>query len=112
MGWARKPEPVLTKTVGLPSTWKLALGADYVVHSTTKYIGGHSDVVGGAVIVESVFAWPGLGLLAVDAVLRRDYPVIMGITMVTAVFVLILNLLVDIIYVLVDPRINFAQANS
>jgi peptide/nickel transport system permease protein len=67
-------------------------------------------LVGGAVIVESVFAWPGLGLLAVDAVLRRDYPVIMGITMVTAIFVLFLNLIVDIIYVLVDPRISFEQA--
>jgi peptide/nickel transport system permease protein len=66
-------------------------------------------LVGGAVIVESVFAWPGLGLLAVDAVLRRDYPVIMGITLVTAVFVLVLNLVVDVIYVLVDPRITFDQ---
>jgi peptide/nickel transport system permease protein len=66
-------------------------------------------LVGGAVIVESVFAWPGLGLLAVDAVLRRDYPVIMGITLVTAVFVLVLNLVVDVVYVLVDPRITFDQ---
>jgi peptide/nickel transport system permease protein len=67
-------------------------------------------LVGGAVIVESVFAWPGLGFLAVDSVLRRDYPVIMGLTMVTAVFVLILNLIVDLIYALVDPRITFEQA--
>jgi peptide/nickel transport system permease protein len=68
-------------------------------------------LVGGAVIVESVFAWPGLGLLAVDAVLRRDYPVIMGITLVTAVFVLVLNLLVDVIYVLIDPRITFDRTD-
>lgn len=69
-------------------------------------------LVGGAVIVEFVFAWPGLGALAVDSVLRRDYPVIMGITMVTAAFVLILNLLVDIIYTFVDPRITFDSAGS
>lgn len=69
-------------------------------------------LVGGAVIVENVFAWPGLGALAVDAVLRRDYPVIMGVTMVTAVFVLLLNLIVDIVYVLVDPRITFEQVNQ
>lgn len=69
-------------------------------------------LVGGAVIVEFVFAWPGLGALAVDSVLRRDYPVIMGITMVTAAFVLILNLLVDIIYAFVDPRITFESTGS
>lgn len=66
-------------------------------------------LVGGAVIVESVFAWPGLGFLAVDSVLRRDYPVIMGLTMVTASFVLLVNLVVDIVYALVDPRISFEK---
>lgn len=69
-------------------------------------------LVGGAVIVESVFAWPGLGFLAVDSVLRRDYPVIMALTMVTAAFVLILNLVVDIIYAFADPRLTFEQTRS
>jgi peptide/nickel transport system permease protein len=69
-------------------------------------------LVGGAVIVESVFAWPGLGFLAVDSVLRRDYPVIMGLTMVTAVFVLVLNLLVDIVYAVVDPRLTFEKTTD
>lgn len=66
-------------------------------------------LVGGAIIVEAVFAWPGLGFLAYDSVLRRDYPVIMGLTMVTAVFVLIVNLIVDIVYAFIDPRITFEK---
>lgn len=66
-------------------------------------------LVGGAVIVESVFAWPGLGFLAVDSVLRRDYPVIMGLTLITAIFVLLINIAVDIIYAIVDPRITFEK---
>lgn len=66
--------------------------------------------VGGAVIVESIFAWPGIGRLAVDAALRRDYPVIMGLTMFTFVFVVLTNLVVDLIYMRLDPRISFARS--
>jgi peptide/nickel transport system permease protein len=50
-----------------------------------------------------------LGFLAYDSVLRRDYPVIMGLTMVTATFVLLVNLVVDIVYAFVDPRITFEK---
>ena len=62
--------------------------------------------LGGALVVESVFAWPGLGLLLLESVLRRDYPVVLaGITLLASVFI-ILNLLVDLLYVYVDPRIR------
>lgn len=64
-------------------------------------------LLGGSIVVESVFAWPGIGRLGYDAVLRRDYPTIMGLTMLTAAFVLVVNLVVDILYSLVDPRIAF-----
>jgi peptide/nickel transport system permease protein len=64
-------------------------------------------LVGGAIIIESVFAWPGIGRLGYDAVLRRDYPTIMALTMLTAAFVMLVNLLVDIAYSLVDPRIRY-----
>lgn len=64
-------------------------------------------LLGGSIIVESIFAWPGIGRLGLEAVLKRDYPVIMALTMVTTVVVLVLNLLIDIIYVIVDPRITF-----
>jgi len=60
----------------------------------------------GAVITESIFAWPGLGRLAVDAAVTRDYPVIMGLTMTTAVLVIVGNLLTDVAYVALDPRIS------
>src|SRR5262249_27602459 len=64
-------------------------------------------LVGAAVIVESIFAWPGVGRLALDAALRRDYPTIMGVTMATFLFVILTNLVVDVLYVVLDPRISF-----
>lgn len=63
-------------------------------------------LLGGAVIVESVFAWPGLGKLAVDSVLRRDTPVILALVMLTGAFVLVVNLVVDVLYAVIDPRIT------
>jgi peptide/nickel transport system permease protein len=63
-------------------------------------------LLSGAVITETIFAWPGLGRLAVDAAITRDYPVIMGLTMTTAVLVIVSNLLTDVAYVVVDPRIS------
>lgn len=63
-------------------------------------------LLSGAVITETIFAWPGLGRLAVDAAITRDYPVIMGLTMTTAVLVIISNLVTDVAYVALDPRIS------
>lgn len=62
------------------------------------------SVISGSVIIERLFAWDGVGRLYIDAVSARDYPVVMGLTLVTAVAVLATNLLVDIGYLLVDPR--------
>ena len=62
---------------------------------------------GGAVIVEQLFSWPGLGLITMNAVLQRDYPVIMGVCLLSAVVVLAANLLTDIVYALVDPTIKY-----
>ena len=61
---------------------------------------------GGAVIVEQVFSWPGLGLMTMSAIISRDYPVIMGVCLLSAVVVLMANLLTDILYVLADPKIT------
>ncbi|MGQ0568603.1 MAG: ABC transporter permease [Armatimonadota bacterium] len=63
-------------------------------------------LLSGAVITETIFAWPGLGRLAVDAAVTRDYPVIMGLTMTTAVLVIVSNLLTDVAYLALDPRIS------
>jgi len=63
-------------------------------------------VVAGAAITESVFGWPGMGRLAVDAAFTRDYPVVMGITVLVAAFVILINLVTDLAYMLVDPRVR------
>ena len=62
---------------------------------------------GGAVIVEQMFSWPGLGLEAMNAIIARNYPVIMGICLLSAVVVLAANLITDILYALVDPTIKY-----
>lgn len=67
------------------------------------------SLVSGAMICEQVFAWPGTGQLAVTAVTTFDYPLIMGITMMTALMIVIGNLLADILYVIVDPRIRMSD---
>jgi peptide/nickel transport system permease protein len=65
------------------------------------------SLIGGAVFVEVVFAWPGLGRLAVDSVFARDYPVVLGLTLLLAAVTILANLLVDILYRLADPRIRY-----
>jgi peptide/nickel transport system permease protein len=67
------------------------------------------DLFGGAFIIETIFAWPGMGRLGVSAVFSRNYPVIMGITVLTALLIVIGNLLADIGYAIVDPRIRYAK---
>jgi len=64
-------------------------------------------LIGGSIIMESVFAWPGIGRLAYQAVLARDYPVVMTINTITAVLVLIGNFVADILYGIADPRIRY-----
>ena len=64
-------------------------------------------LLGGAVLIEKVFAWPGMGLLAVEAIGARDYPVIMATSMIAAVLVVLGNLLADVTYALVDPRVSY-----
>ena len=62
---------------------------------------------GGAVITEQIFSWPGIGSLTVTSILNRDYPVLMGLNLLAAFVVLISNLLADILYVAVDPRVQY-----
>lgn len=63
--------------------------------------------IGGAVVVEQVFGWPGLGKLFFDSAFQRDYPVVMALTVISAVFVVIGNLIADILYAIFDPRIEY-----
>jgi peptide/nickel transport system permease protein len=64
-------------------------------------------LMGGVVVTETVFAIPGLGQLTVDAVLSRDFPLIQGVTLFFAVTYVCINLLIDLSYLLFDPRIRY-----
>lgn len=63
----------------------------------------------GSVVVEQVFAWPGIGTSAVQSVVRRDFPVIQGVVIVFGSFFILINLFVDILYAVIDPRIKYTQ---
>ncbi len=68
---------------------------------------GFAALIGGAVVTESVFAIPGLGRLTVDAILRRDYPVIQGVVLLFSFIYVLVNLAVDLLYTVFDPRIRY-----
>lgn len=68
---------------------------------------GIAMLIGGAVVTESVFAIPGLGRLVVDAILRRDYPVIQGVVVFFSFLYVFVNLVIDVLYVFIDPRIRY-----
>lgn len=63
-------------------------------------------LIGGSVIIESIFSWPGMGRMAYEAILARDYPVILTLNFITAVLVLVGTLISDLLYMVVDPRIR------
>lgn len=64
-------------------------------------------LIGGAIAVETVFAWPGFGRLAYESIMGRDYPVIQGVVLTSAVIIILANLATDIIYAYLDPRIRY-----
>jgi len=66
-----------------------------------------SYLLSGAVVVETIFSWPGLGRLAMQSVFARDYPVVQVLVILSSFIFITINLLVDIIYVLIDPRISY-----
>ncbi len=68
------------------------------------------DLIGGAFVIEYIFSWPGMGQLGVSAVFARDYPVIMGILVFSSVLILAGNLLSDLLYTWIDPRIQSAES--
>lgn len=98
----------LARIKGLPEQtviWKHAL-RNALIAPLTAAGAIFASLITGAVILETVFAWPGVGRLMVTAVSGRDFPVVQGITLMVAVVVLAVNLLVDITYAYVDPRIR------
>ncbi len=71
-------------------------------------IGGHiGTLLAGAVLTEIIFAWPGLGRLLYDATLSRDYPLLMAIFLVVSASVVVVNLMTDLAYAALDPRVRY-----
>jgi peptide/nickel transport system permease protein len=68
---------------------------------------GIALLISGAIVTETVFALPGIGRLTVDAILRRDYPIIQGVILIFSAIYVLVNLLVDLSYVFLDPRIRY-----
>jgi peptide/nickel transport system permease protein len=68
---------------------------------------GVALLIGGAVVTESVFVIPGLGRLTIDAILRRDYPVIQGVVLLFSFVYVLVNLAIDLLYTVLDPRIRY-----
>lgn len=77
------------------------------VISYAGFQAGH--LIGGAVLVETVFGWPGIGRLAFDALLQRDYNLLLGVFLFTAIMVIVFNIITDLVYTLVDPRIEVGR---
>lgn len=71
-----------------------------------------SNLVAGSYVIEFVFSWPGMAQFGFDAILKRDYPVIMGVTLISSIFIIAGNLLADVAYIFVNPRIASAQQGS
>ena len=65
-----------------------------------------AELLGGAILIETVFAWPGMGRMGYEAILARDYPIILTINFIAAVLVLIGTFISDLLYMVVDPRIR------
>lgn len=69
-----------------------------------------ATLVNGAVVIETIFGWPGIGKLMIDAILRRDFALIQSTVLVTAIAIFILNIVIDLLYAALDPRIRHQAA--
>ena len=76
----------------------------------TTIVGRRGVLISGAVVTESIFVLPGFGKLTLDAVFTRDYPMIQGVVLVTATAYIGINLLVDLLYSVIDPRVRVGGA--
>jgi peptide/nickel transport system permease protein len=102
----------LARIKGLPErivVWKHALRNALITPLTTAGM-LFALLISGEVILETVFNWPGIGRLSVEAMVARDFPVVQGVTLMVAALVLMVNLLVDILYAYVDPQIRYQRA--
>jgi peptide/nickel transport system permease protein len=71
-----------------------------------------ASLLSGAVLVESVFSWPGLGRLAFEAILARDFNLLLGILLLSSILVTLINILVDVLYAWLDPRVQLSTTGA
>jgi peptide/nickel transport system permease protein len=104
-----EPHVLTARAKGLAPTRVLWHAARTAVLPLITIVGAHAGaLITGAVLTETVFAWPGLGRLALDATLMRDYPVVTGVVVVASAGTMLINLLTDLVYVAADPRVTYA----
>lgn len=101
----------VARAKGLKEKWVIGRHAlkNALLPAVTLLGMSFGSLLGGAVIVETIFAWPGVGKFAVESIFNRDYPVIQGYALIMAVVFVLANLLVDISYVFLDPRIRLER---
>ncbi len=101
---------VTARAKGLSEAWVVTRHAlrNALIPIVTVIALNVPSLLGGTVIIEQVFAWPGMGSLAIGAVQARDYNLLMGINLIAATMILASNLLADVVYAFVDPRIKYA----
>ena len=95
-GLVERLEALYTETIRQPEIVGLSIGT----------------LLGGSVVIETIFRWPGLGKLAMDAITNRDYPVIQGFVLFTSAVYVVINLLIDICYSWIDPRLRAKGGGS
>ena len=81
------------------------LGQDYIITARAK---GQWEM--GSVLTAVVFGWPGIGRLMYDAIYSRDYPILLGIFFIVSIFVILVNLVIDLLYSVIDPRVRVAAS--
>jgi len=100
----------MVRAKGLPSRmviWKHAFKNASIPVFTLFFV-NFAALISGAVITETIFSWPGIGSLLVDSILTRDYPVVQTVIFFAAIFIVFINILVDVMYAWLDPRIRVA----
>lgn len=104
----------VARAKGLKEKWVIGRHAlkNALLPVVTLFGMSFGHLLGGAVIVETIFAWPGVGKFVVDAIFNRDYPVIQGYVLFMSLVFVLANLLVDISYVFIDPRIRLERGRQ
>lgn len=108
------PYITVARSRGVPErdlTWKYAF-ANSAIPVVTALGTRFAAMLNGVVIVEVVFKWPGVGALVVDALQRRDFPLIQATVLVTVILALVVQLAVDLVYPILDPRVRLGEASS